>query len=270
LPCGAISALLGRLGGEFYPRIDEGDLLFMPTTLPDVSPEVAYLQLQQQDRSIAAFPEVDTVFGKVGRAETATDPAPFSMAETTIRLRPRSEWRKLPRQRWYSAWAPPLLRRVFSRVWPEETPMTTSELIERLDRATRLPGWTNAWTAPARGRMDMMSTGIRTPVGIRVVGLAPSRLDDLGSAVRAVVRRVPGARSVVLESLGGETRLQLTPDAEALARHGVPPAIAQSTAEMLFDRNSDRHAAIGPRGAPDTRHHGRARRAHGTARRGAP
>ena len=157
--------LLPRLGREFLPRLDEGDLLFMPTTLPGVPPAQAQNQLHGQDRAIAAFKEVATVFGKIGRADTATDPAPYSMAETTIRLRPRSEWPKQPRSRWYSDWAPPVLARVLGFFWPEGSPSTTAELVDRLDHATRLPGWVNAWTAPARGRMDMMATGFRTPVG---------------------------------------------------------------------------------------------------------
>ena len=131
----------------------------MPTTLAGVAPEEAALQLRRQDEAIGRFKEVATVFGKVGRAETATDPAPFTMVETTIRLVPRSQWPKLARSRWYSDWAPASLRKVLAIAWPEETEATTAELVESLDRATRLPGWTNAWTAPVRARMDMMATG---------------------------------------------------------------------------------------------------------------
>jgi copper/silver efflux system protein len=223
-----------RLGGEFLPRIDEGDLLFMPTTSPGVPPEQALAQLRWQDRTIAEFKEVATVFGKVGRADTATDPSPYSMAETTIRLRPRPEWPELPRARWYSGWAPAPLRSLLGRLWPERAPSTTSELVDRLDRATRLPGWSSAWTAPARARMDMMSTGIRTPLGIRIVAANPQRLEMLGSAVRRLALRVPGARSAVFESLGGESRLEFIADPEALARQGVDPALARSTADLLL------------------------------------
>ncbi|MDP9151510.1 MAG: efflux RND transporter permease subunit, partial [Myxococcota bacterium] len=223
-----------RLGGEFLPRIDEGDLLFMPTTLAGVSPEQAAWQLGKQDRAIAAFREVSTVFGKVGRADTATDPAPFSMAETTVRLRPRSQWPAIARTRWYTRWAPPWARRSLGLVWPEETPETPAELVERLDRATRLAGWTNAWSAPARARMDMMATGIRTPVGIRVIAPDPARLDALGRALRDLAMRVPGARSAVFESLGQETWLEFEPDSDALARHHVDPALAQSTADLVL------------------------------------
>src|SRR5262249_12843187 len=156
---------------------DEGDLLYMPTTLPGAPPDQTALQLYWQDHAMSKQPEVASVFGKIGRADTGTDPAPYSMAETTIRLRPRSEWPTVPRKRWYSAWAPEPLKRVLRPLWPDRTPRTTAELVEELDKAVRLPGWTSAWTAPARARMDMMATGVRTPVGIRVVSPDPVRLD---------------------------------------------------------------------------------------------
>ena len=226
--------LLPRLGREFLPRLDEGDLLFMPTTLPGVPPAQAQNQIHGQDRAIAAFKEVATVFGKIGRADTATDPAPYAMAETTIRLRPRSEWPKQPRTRWYSGWAPHSLAGVLGLFWPEESPFTTAELVDRLDQAARLPGWVNAWTAPARGRMDMMATGFRTPVGLRIVARKPARLDALGAAVRTLVLRAQGARSAVYESLGGETRLEFVPDPAALARHQVDGAVVRATADLVL------------------------------------
>jgi Cu(I)/Ag(I) efflux system membrane protein CusA/SilA len=234
LAVGSCIPIVGRLGGEFLPRIDEGDLLFMPTTLPGVSAEDAARDLRRFDAAIGQFKEVAAVFGKVGRADTATDPAPASMAETTVRLRPRSEWPTAVRPRWYSGWAPPAIKRVLGLLWPEETIPSTSDLIERLDRATRLPGWTSSWTAPARARLDMMSTGVRTPVGIRIVSPDQARLDDLGTALRALAMRVPGARSAVFESLGQETRLEFSPDNEAIARHGVEPGVVRSTADLLL------------------------------------
>jgi Cu(I)/Ag(I) efflux system membrane protein CusA/SilA len=202
--------IVTRLGGEFLPRVDEGDLLFMPTTLPGVPPGQAAVKLREMDRAISRFPEVATVFGKVGRADTATDPAPFSMAEATIRLRPRSEW---PR---------------------EAKRLTTAELVEQLDRATRSPGWTSAWTAPARARMDMMSTGgVRVPVGIRIVAASPARLDVLGASVQAWATRLRGTRSAVFESLGGEPWLRFEPDAAALARHGVDASLVRMTVDIM-------------------------------------
>jgi Cu(I)/Ag(I) efflux system membrane protein CusA/SilA len=225
--------ILFRLGGEFLPRVDEGDLLYMPTTLPGVSPDEAATQLFWQDHTMSKFGEVATVFGKIGRADTGTDPAPFSMAETTLRLRPRSEWPKIARTRWYSSWAPGPVKRLLGVVWPEKTARTTAELVAELDHAVRLPGWTSAWTAPARARMDMMATGVRTPVGIRISSSDPARLDRLGAAVRAAVEQVAGTRSAVYESLGGEIWLSFDADRAALARSGVDPALVDSTVRLL-------------------------------------
>jgi Cu(I)/Ag(I) efflux system membrane protein CusA/SilA len=225
--------IASQLGGEFLPRVDEGDLLFMPTTLPGAPPDQAVAMLRRQDRAIRQFPEVASVFGKVGLADTATDPAPYSMAETTIRLLPRDQWPKQRRDRWYSSWAPGPVRRALGLIWPEETAPTTAELVAGRDRATRLPGWTNAWTAPARGRIDMMATGVRTPVGIRISAPGLERLEALGAAVRSRALTVPGTRSAVFESLGGEPGLGFSPDAAAATRTGVAPASAQATADLL-------------------------------------
>ncbi|HEY3668352.1 MAG TPA: efflux RND transporter permease subunit, partial [Polyangiaceae bacterium] len=204
-----------------------------PTARPGAPPEQAATQLFWQDHAMSKFGEVESVFGKIGRADTGTDPAPYSMAETTIRLRPRSEWPRVLRTRWYSSWAPKPVRRALRLLWPEETPRTTQELVEKLDQAARLPGWTSAWTAPARARMDMMATGVRTPVGLRIVSPNPTRLDSLGTALRSVVARIPGARSAVFESLGGETWLSFMADPAEVARHGVDPGTAQTTADLL-------------------------------------
>jgi Cu(I)/Ag(I) efflux system membrane protein CusA/SilA len=222
-----------RLGGEFLPRVDEGDLFYMPTTLPGVPPEQAAFQLYWQDHAMTQFGEVETVFGKVGRADTGTDPAPFGMAETVVRLRPRAEWPKLPHARWYSSWAPGPLKALLRPFWPDERPRTTVELVAALDEAVRLPGWTGAWTAPARARMDMMATGVRTPVGIRVVSADPGRLDAIGAAVRARVAALPGTKSALYESLGGETWPTLEADPAELARYRVDPAMVRSTVELL-------------------------------------
>jgi copper/silver efflux system protein len=226
--------IASRLGGEFLPRFDEGDLLYMPTTAPGVTPGDAAAQLARQDRALRQHGEVAMVFGKVGRADSATDPAPFSMAETTIRLRPRSEWPTSPVTRWYSRWAPPGLRRVLGRIWPESSPCSTTELVTKLDRAVRLPGWTNAWTAPARARMDMLSTGVRTPVALEIVAEDPARLETLGAALRAWALGLPGTRSAVSESILRETRPIWQPDARALAQHHVDPAAAEAVARLLL------------------------------------
>jgi Cu(I)/Ag(I) efflux system membrane protein CusA/SilA len=225
--------ILSRLGAEFLPRVEEGDLLYMPTTLPGVAPDEAALQLYWQDHAMSRFGEVASVFGKVGRADTGTDPAPYSMAETTIRLRPRAEWPRIARTRWYSRWAPEPAQKVLRVLWPDRTPRTTAELVDELDKAVRLPGWTAAWTAPARARMDMMATGVRTPVGIRIVSPDPQRLDAVGGALRALVERVPGTRSAVFEALGGETWLDFVPDGAALARLQLDPVQVRAAVDLL-------------------------------------
>jgi Cu(I)/Ag(I) efflux system membrane protein CusA/SilA len=249
--------ILSRLGTEFLPRIDEGLLLFMPTTAAGLPPSEAAANLKRQDLDIVAHKEVALVFGKIGRAETATDPAPFSMAETTIRLKPRSEWPKVARHRWYSNWAPAPVKRVLGLVWPEQSPETTAELVEHLDRATQFPGWTNAWTAPVRARMDMMSTGVRTPVGVRIFANDPARLDALGAAVQAAAQRVAGTKSAVYEALGGEVRPVFHADSAAMARHDVDPALVASTANLLLTGGQlgemDRAAANTTDGRSDDR-----------------
>ena len=183
-----------RLGSEFMPSLWEGDLLYMPTTLPGVSITEAREILQQTDRIIYTFPEVQHVFGKVGRADSATDPAPLSMIETTIALKPRSEWRP---------------------------GMTPERLIEELDAALRIPGLTNAWTMPIRARIDMLSTGIRTPVGIKIAGPDLTVLEQLGREIEAVVRDVPGTASVYADRVMGGNYLDFAIDRTAIARHGL-------------------------------------------------
>ncbi len=225
--------ILSRLGAEFLPRIDEGDLFYMPTTLPGVPTSDAEQQLRWQDYAMGRFGEVATVFGKIGRAETGTDPAPYSMVETTIRLRPRSEWPKVARTRWYSSWASGHVRAVLRRLWPDRTRRTSAELIDELDKAVRLPGWTAAWTSPARARMDMMTTVVRVPVGIRIIAQDPQRLDTVGTALRALVEKIPGTRSAVFESLGGENWLDFDLDKSALARHHVDAAAAQRLIDLM-------------------------------------
>jgi len=243
--------IVSRLGSEFLPRLDEGDLFYMPTTAAGLSHDDAPFELATQNRLIAKHPGVDAVYGKIGRAETATDPAPLSMAETTIRLKPRSEWPRVERPRWYSGWAPRPLKRVLGIAWPESRPMTTAELIDSLDKKTRVPGWTNAWTAPVRARVDMMATGVRTPVGIRVVAPTPARLDAVGSAVQAAAARVPGTRSAVYEGLGGETRARFELDRDALARHHVDPALARAVADLVL-AGGDMGELAAPANAPNT------------------
>ena len=172
------------------PPLDEGDILYMPTTFPGISIEEAKLQLQIQDAALREFPEVENVLGKVGRAESPTDPAPLSMVETVVQLRPKSAWRTRYEERFYHGWSPAFLRPMLTKVWPEFRPMTREELVEEMNGKLKLVGWTNAFTQPIRNRIDMLTTGIRTPVGIKVYG---RDLDATQNSRRAWVTKRVGA-----------------------------------------------------------------------------
>ncbi|MFH0976116.1 MAG: efflux RND transporter permease subunit [Spirochaetota bacterium] len=206
-----------KLGSEFMPPLNEGTVLYMPTTLPGISVTEARNLLIIQDKILKSFPEVDTVFGKAGRADTSTDPAPFSMMETTIHLKPQSEWRE--KKRWYSAWAPAPLAWLFRHVWPDK--ISYDELIALMDQSLQIPGNSNAWTMPIKGRIDMLTTGVRTPVGIKIFGSDLMEIQRLGSEIERVIKSVPGTRSVFSERVGGGFYVDLIPKREALARYGL-------------------------------------------------
>ena len=183
-----------RLGSEFMPTLNEGSLLYMPTSLPGMSITKAAEVLQTQDKIIKSFPEVSSVFGKAGRANTATDPAPTEMFETVINLKPESEWRP---------------------------GMTTDKLIAEMDKALQIPGVSNAWTMPIKARTDMLSTGIRTPIGIKVFGRDLAEMEKLAKQIEAVVKSVPGTTSAFAERLTGASYLNVEPDRAQLARYGI-------------------------------------------------
>lgn len=190
-----------QIGSEFMPSLWEGDLLYMPTTLPGVSPQGAKEILQRTDRIIASFPEVERVFGKIGRAETATDPAPLSMIETTIILKPEDEWRE---------------------------GLTRQELTAEMNQALNFPGLTNAWTMPIKTRIDMLATGIKTPVGIKVAGADLETLERLGREVEAAVADLPGTRSAYAERVMGGNFLDLEVDRVKAARYGLTSGDVQN------------------------------------------
>ena len=183
-----------RLGAEFMPTLNEGTLLFMPSSLPSMSVTQAARALQTQDRILKSFPEVESVFGKAGRASTATDPAPLEMSETVINLKPERDWRP---------------------------GMTIDRLIGEMDKAVQLPGISNAWTMPIKARLDMLSTGIRTPIGIKVFGNNLVEMERLAKEIEAVVRTVPGTTSAYAERLTGGYYLDIVPDPDALGRYGL-------------------------------------------------
>ncbi len=184
-----------RLGGEFMPTLNEGTLLFMPLTLPGLSVTKAAELLQTQDRIIKQFPEVESVFGKAGRALTATDPAPLEMSETIVNLKPESAWRE---------------------------GMTIDKLIAEMDLALQIPGVSNAWTMPIKNRIDMLATGIRTPIGIKLFGKDLTEMERLAQQIEQAVKTVPGTTSAYAERITGGYYLNIDPDYESLARYGLP------------------------------------------------
>ncbi|MCB2141343.1 efflux RND transporter permease subunit [bacterium] len=197
-----------RLGSEFMPPLYEGDLLYMPTTLPGVSVTKAREILQQTDKIIKSFPEVHHVQGKIGRAETATDPAPLSMIETTIMLRPEEEWPEVD-----------IVDDTGTVI--DHRRRTPEDLVDALNREIKFPGLTNAWTMPIKTRIDMLSTGIKTPVGIKISGADLKTLERIGTEIEAVVREVPGTLSVYAERVMGGRYVNFTPDEDALGRYGL-------------------------------------------------
>ena len=214
-----------RLGSEFMPPLNEGTILYMPTTLPGISVAEAQRVLQLQDQLIKSIPEVDRVFGKAGRAETSTDPAPFSMMETTILLKPKSEWRH--KTQWYSRWSPEWLKNlVFRRIWPDR--ISWDELIAEMDVKVRIPGITNAWTMPIRARIDMLTTGVRTPIGIKVFGPDLKEIEKIGAHLEAIIKNVPGTRSVYAERVAGGYFVDFDLKRSELARYGLSVADAQN------------------------------------------
>ncbi|HET7811711.1 MAG TPA: efflux RND transporter permease subunit [Steroidobacteraceae bacterium] len=190
-----------RLGGEFMPPLDEGDILHMPSALPGLSAGKASQLLQQMDRMLMEVPEVERVFGKMGRAETATDPAPLEMVETTVHFKPRDQWRP---------------------------GMTPEQLVAELDQRLKLPGLANVWVPPIRNRIDMLATGIKSPVGVKVSGTDPMVIDGVAAAVERAVKGVPGVSSALAERLTGGRYIDVDIDRDAIGRYGLRIADAQS------------------------------------------
>lgn len=198
----ALTAIpLLRLGGEFMPALGEGDLLYMPSALPGLSAAKAAQLLQQTDRLIKTVPEVERVFGKAGRADTATDPAPLEMFETTLQFKPREQWR---------------------------AGMTPDKLVEELDRVVQVPGLSNVWVPPIRNRIDMLATGIKSPVGIKVSGTSLASIDALTTRIEAAVKKVPGVSSALAERLTGGRYVDVDVDRQAAARYGLSVADVQA------------------------------------------
>jgi Cu(I)/Ag(I) efflux system membrane protein CusA/SilA len=210
-----------NIGSEFMPPLYEGDLLYMPTTFPGISPTKAREILQVTDRLIKSFPEVAEVFGKAGRAETATDPAPMDMIETTIRLKPEAEWPAVD------------IKNEDGKTIAHRR-RTPDELTDAMNNIVQIPGLNNAWTMPIRTRIDMLSTGIKTPVGIKIAGADLATLERIGIEVEAVVRKVPGTTSVFAERVMGGRFIEFEIDREAIARYGLTLADVQDVLSVAL------------------------------------
>ena len=196
-----------QVGSEFMPNLDEGTLMYMPTTLPGLSVTKSAELLQTQDRIIKSFPEVVSVYGKAGRAQTATDPAPIEMFETVINLKPKEQWRP---------------------------GVTTDSLIQEMDKALQFPGVSNAWTMPIKARIDMLSTGIRTPVGVKVIGKDLTQMEKVAREVETVLKSVPGTSSAYAERVVGGFYLEIVPNRERLARYGMMVSDVQDVVAMAL------------------------------------
>src|SRR5262245_27582376 len=220
-----------RLGSEFMPPLDEGTLLLMPTTFPGISIEEARRALQRQNQTIMSFAEVASVHGKTGRAETATDPAQLDMIETVLTLRPRDEWPTRHTDQWYSDYAPRWLMPTLRTVWPEERPRTLAELSRDLDAALRMPGYQMAIAPPIRTRIDMLTTGVRTPVGIKVFGDNLTEIERVSIALEGLLRQVPGTRSTFAECQTGREYVDIVPNRDAIARYGLTVRDVQDVVE---------------------------------------
>ncbi|MDD5237964.1 MAG: CusA/CzcA family heavy metal efflux RND transporter, partial [Candidatus Omnitrophica bacterium] len=201
------------IGSEFMPPLYEGSILYMPTTLPGISVTETSKLLQVQDKILKSFPEVERVFGKAGRAETSTDPAPFSMMETTVILKPRNEWRKVP---------------MFGKFLTNlKRPITFEELTAEMDKKMQFPGVTNAWTMPIKARIDMLTTGVRTPIGIKIFGADLKEIEKIGEHIEMVLKDVPGTRSIYAERTAGGYFVDFDLKREQLARYGLSVEDAQ-------------------------------------------
>ena len=184
---------LQRIGSEFMPPLYEGTILYMPTTLPGISVTEAGKLLQQMDQKLKSFPEVELVFGKAGRADTSTDPAPFSMMEVLVELKPKEQWRK---------------------------DLSYEDLITEMDQALQFPGVTNTWSMPIKARLDMLTTGVRTPVGIKIFGPDLKTIETIGKEIEMVAKDVPGTRSVYAERVSGGYYLDININRDEIARYG--------------------------------------------------
>jgi Cu(I)/Ag(I) efflux system membrane protein CusA/SilA len=226
----AVIPLALSLGSEFMPQLREGSVMYMPTGLPMMSVEQARDVLLKTDGIIMTFPEVQSVLGKSGKVESSTDPAPIEMFETTIVLKRREEWPKTSHRRWYSGW-PDWTKPIFRPIWPEMSVPTQDELITSMNEKLQIPGMPVAWTQPIRNRLDMLATGVRTPVGVKVYGSDYSSIEKVSLDIENALKDLPDARSVYAERTTGGSYLDFVVDRDAAARYGLSVMQVQNTLE---------------------------------------
>jgi Cu(I)/Ag(I) efflux system membrane protein CusA/SilA len=230
------------LGSEFMPPMNEESLLYMPTTMPGISLAQAQRVLQASDGILKQFPEVDRVLGKAGRAETPTDPAPLSMFETLITLKPRSQWRRV--DTWYSSWCPEWMRPLLRHITADT--ISTEELVREMNTAVQAPGLSNAWTMPIKGRIDMLSSGIRTPVGLKISGGDLKTIEEIGGQVQSALKSVRGTRGVFAEHTNSGYFIDIDWRREELARYGISIDQAQKVIESAIGGDNITTVYSGP------------------------
>lgn len=211
-----------KMGSEFMPPLKEGTIFYMPSTLPGLSVTEAAKLIQMQDKVLKTFPEVERVFGKAGRADTSTDPAPFSMGETTIVLKPENQWREV--KRWYSA-LPSFMKGPFRVLWPDR--ISYDDLVSEMDKKLQFAGVTNAWTMPIKARTDMLTTGVRTPIGIKIYGTNINKIEEIGLSLEMLLKDVKGTRSIYAERIAGGYFVDFDLKRKELKRYGLSVAEAQ-------------------------------------------
>jgi Cu(I)/Ag(I) efflux system membrane protein CusA/SilA len=226
--------LFTQLGSEFMPPLNEGTILYMPTALPGLSVTEARQVLQTQDQLLKRFPEVETVFGKIGRSNSPTDPAPLNMVETVVTLKPPEEWRTVPVERWYSSWAPAWLKPPLNWLWPEERSVTWDELLKEMDRTLKFPGMTNIFWMPIQTRTEMLATGIRSVLGIKAFGPDLESVEQAGLRIEAVLAPLRGTRSVYYDRAVGGYYLDFEVRRAEAARYGLTVGDVQDIIETAI------------------------------------
>ncbi|MGF1669031.1 MAG: efflux RND transporter permease subunit [Balneolaceae bacterium] len=231
---GILSAvpIYNQLGSEFMPPLEEGAILYMPTSPPGMSVAEAQYMLNITGQILKSFPEVVSVQGKAGRAQTATDPAPLNMFETTVILKDPSEWRNVEKQRWYSGWMPDWMKPPFRWVWPEERSITWDELVTEMDEQLQIPGFPNIWWMPVQTRLEMLATGVRAPVALNVLGPDLETIEGVAVEIEELLRQIPGTRSAVAQRPTGGYFLDIKPNRDDAARYGLSTNDVNAMIEM--------------------------------------